>query len=240
MSESANQSQPSNTTPKTPPNPPKGPDAVQFKSKDIGVETAKPQDIFAKQRKEAEKQKQAEKKTRKILIIVFSILGGLIVIGLLIWLIVWLVQINTTPAEDDPVVVDPTILTPGSTEELSNLSNAAQSAFEDAANNGGDAEAAADAIFESATQNDADAAYANQILLSKIMFYGVNGDYASVREIFDEVDPDQLPLDQQIIYYNVGSNAYQEGGDYARAEEYINLVYELSRAEGNGQGGSSE
>ena len=66
----------------------------------------------------------------------------------------------------------------------------------------------------------------------------IPGDIAA--RVLDEVDPDQLPLDQQIIYYNVGSNAYQEGGDYARAEEYINLVYELSRAEGNGQGGSSE
>ena len=89
---------------------------MQFKSQDIGVETAKPQDIFAKQREEAEKQKQTQKQTRKLLIIIFSILGALIIIGLLIWFIVWLVQSNQ-PTGETPTA-SPTVIVSGSDEEI--------------------------------------------------------------------------------------------------------------------------
>lgn len=236
MSDSANQAQPSNTTPKTPPSPPKGPDAVQFKSKDIGVETAKPQDIFAKQRKEAEKQKQAEKKTRKILIIVFSILGGLIVIGLLIWLIIWLVQINQ-PTEEPPSD-DPTVIISGSDEEINNLVDAAQSAHDNQGDDQEAADAAADAIFEEALQNDADAQFTNQILLSQLQFYFANNRYEDIRNMFDSIDPSVLTPNQQATYYNAGYLAFYDT-DPERAQEYMDLAYEASRAAGNGQGGDN-
>ena len=208
MSESANQSQPSNTTPKTPPNPPKGPDAVQFKSKDIGVETAKPQDIFAKQRKEAEKQKQAEKKTRKILIIVFSILGGLIVIGLLIWLIVWL--INSHNAAND--------LTPGSdnattiqeeAEEIyagSNNLDDVTNYFNDRVNNAeSDGEKADLTIIEMSVYNDKDAPQ-------------------KVVDAAERVDASYMNDEQRGRFYGMLVNAYTNLGDEEKAYYYIDLL----------------
>ena len=152
MSESANNSQSSNTTPKTPSQPPAEP--VEFKSKDIGIETAKPQDTFAKQRKEAEKHQQKTRRTRKILIIVFSVIGGLALIGLIIWLVIWLVQLNQ-PVEEPPVD-SPTVLVSGSDEEILDLRDAAQDAYDDTDDDLG----AADAVFEEALQNDPDAQYA--------------------------------------------------------------------------------
>lgn len=208
MSESANQSQPSNTTPKTPPNPPKGPDAVQFKSKDIGVETAKPQDIFAKQRKEAEKQKQAEKKTRKILIIVFSILGGLIVIGLLIWLIVWL--INSHNATND--------LTPGSdnattiqeeAEEIyagSNSLDDVTNYFNDRINNAESDDEKADlTIIEMSVYNDKDAPQ-------------------KVVDAAERVDASYMSDEQRGRFYGMLVNAYTNLGDEEKAYYYIDLL----------------
>ena len=208
MSESANQSQPSNTTPKTPPNPPKGPDAVQFKSKDIGVETAKPQDIFAKQRKEAEKQKQAEKKTRKILIIVFSILGGLIVIGSLIWLIVWL--INSHNAAND--------LTPGSdnattiqeeAEEIyagSNSLDDVTNYFNDRINNAESDDEKADlTIIEMSVYNDKDAPQ-------------------KVVDAAERVDASYMSDEQRGRFYGMLVNAYTNLGDEEKAYYYIDLL----------------
>ena len=221
MSESANQSQPSNTTPKTPPNPPKGPDAVQFKSKDIGVETAKPQDIFAKQRKEAEKQKQAEKKTRKILIIVFSILGGLIVIGLLIWLIVWL--INSHNAAND--------LTPGSdnattiqeeAEEIyagSNSLDDVTNYFNDRINNAESDDEKADlTIIEMSVYNDKDAPQ-------------------KVVDAAERVDASYMSDEQRGRFYGMLVNAYTNLGDEEAAYYYINLLeqeglLEMEKVEG--------
>ena len=208
MSESANQSQPSNTTPKTPPNPPKGPDAVQFKSKDIGVETAKPQDIFAKQRKEAEKQKQAEKKTRKILIIVFSILGGLIVVGLLIWLIVWL--INSHNAAND--------LTPGSdnattiqeeAEEIyagSNSLDDVTNYFDDRINSAESDDEKADlTIIEMSVYNDKDAPQ-------------------KVVDAAERVDASYMSDEQRGRFYGMLVNAYTNLGDEEKAYYYIDLL----------------
>lgn len=208
MSESANQSQPSNTTPKTPPNPPKGPEAVQFKSKDIGVETAKPQDIFAKQRKEAEKQKQAEKKTRKILIIVFSIIGGLIVIGLLIWLIVWL--INSHNAAND--------LTPGSdnattiqeeAEEIyagSNSLDDVTNYFNDRINNAESDDEKADlTIIEMSVYNDKDAPQ-------------------KVVDAAERVDASYMSDEQRGRFYGMLVNAYTNLGDEEKAYYYIDLL----------------
>lgn len=237
MSESAKQSQSPNITPKTPSGPSQAPEEVQFKSKDIGVETAKPQDIFAKQRKEAEKQKQAEKKTRKILIIIFSIIGGLVVIGLIIWLIIWLVQINQQP--DEQPISNPTILVSGSDDEINNLTNAAQSAHDEQNDDQAAADAAADAIFEEALQNEANAAYTSQIILSQIKFYFNNNRYDAAREIFNNLDPATLSANQQSDYYNIGYIIYYET-EPERAQEYIDLVYDISRAEGNGQGGGGE
>ena len=194
MSESANNSQPSNTTPKTPSQPPAEP--VEFKAKDIGIETAKPQDTFAKQRKEAEKRQQKTRQTRKILIIVFSVIGGLALIGLIIWLVIWLIQLNQ-PVEEPPVD-SPTVLVSGSDEEILDLRDAAQDAYDDTDDDLG----AADAVFEEALQNDPDAQYANQIRLSQLMFYFANNQYDLVREHFDAIDPAALSLDQQSTYYN--------------------------------------
>ena len=208
MSESANQSQPSNTTPQTPPNPPKGPDTVQFKSKDIGVETAKPQDIFAKQRKEAEKQKQAEKKTRKILIIVFSILGGLIVVGLLIWLIVWL--INSHNAAND--------LTPGSdnattiqeeAEEIyagSNSLDDVTNYFDDRINSAESDDEKADlTIIEMSVYNDKDAPQ-------------------KVVDAAERVDASYMSDEQRGRFYGMLVNAYTNLGDEEKAYYYIDLL----------------
>ena len=232
MSESANNSQPSNTTPKTPPQPPAEP--VEFKAKDIGIETAKPQDTFAKQRKEAEKHQQKTRQTRKILIIVFSVIGGLALIGLIVWLVIWLVQLNQ-PVEEPPVD-SPTVLVSGSDEEILDLRDAAQDAYDETDDDLG----AADAVFEEALQNDPDAQYANQIRLSQLMFYFANNQYDLVREHFDAIDPAALSLDQQSTYYNIGSIVYSASGDTERADEYLDLVYQLSLESGTGQGGYNE
>ena len=237
MSESANQSQLSNTTPKTPPHPPKEPDAVQFKSQDIGVETAKPQDVFAKQRKEAEKQKRTQKQTHKLLTIIFSILGALILIGLLIWLIVWLVQSNQ-PTEETPTA-SPTVIVSGSDEEISNLADAAQSAHDSQGDDQAAADAAADAIFEEALQNDTEAQFTNQILLSELQFYFANNRYEEIRNMFDSIDPNALTPNQQATYYNAGYLAFYDT-EPERAQEYIDLAYDASQAAGNGLGGGDE
>lgn len=208
MSESANQSQPSNTTPKTPPNPPKGPDAVQFKSKDIGVETAKPQDIFAKQRKEAEKQKQAEKKTRKILIIVFSILGGLIVIGLLIWLIIWLISSHNaandlTPGSDNATTIQE------EAEEIyagSNNLDDVTNYFNDRVNNAESDDEKADlTIIEMSVYNDKDAPQ-------------------KVVDAAERVDASYMSDEQRGRFYGMLVNAYTNLGDEEKAYYYIDLL----------------
>lgn len=208
MSESANQSQPSNTTPKTPPNPPKGPDAVQFKSKDIGVETAKPQDIFAKQRKEAEKQKQAEKKTRKILIIVFSILGGLIVIGLLIWLIVWLISSHNaandlTPGSDNATTIQ---------EEAEEI-YAGSNSLDDVTNYFNDR-------INSAESDDEKA----DLTIIEMSVYNNKDAPQKVVDAAERVDASYMSDEQRGRFYGMLVNAYTNLGDEEKAYYYIDLL----------------
>ena len=235
MSESANQSQPSNTNPKTPPEPPRDPgatpgeqrDAVKFQSKDIGIETAKPQDTFAKQRKEAEKQQRTTKKNRRIIIVAASIFGALLLIGLTIWLVLFLNREPEPAAPTGPSVV----FSEGTRDDnLNELSNLATEAYDEqitinddhSVNSTSNLEAAEE-VFDSTAARPENEGHLNDIIFTRLLFYAGNGEYDRFLAYIDQVDPSQLSADEQAQLYNAASRVYGALGDTEKANEYIEL-----------------
>ncbi len=215
------------------PNLNKDQDKVEFKSSDIGIKTAKVEDSFETHKQKQAAQKQQEKKQRKVFFIVLAVVLGVATLGLIIWLVIYLVDLATRPA---PVPETPvTTITTGSTEEIQNLSNAASNAYqstesEEAANQ------AAEEIFNTAFEEEANADFQNQVRLSQIIFYAQSDQYEKIRATVDSVDPAALTADQQATLYNLAAAAFRGNND-EKTQEYQDKAYEAAQATGQGAGG---
>lgn len=235
MSESANQSQPSNTNPKTPPEPPRDPgatpgeqrDAVKFQSKDIGIETAKPQDTFAKQRKEAEKQRQTTKKNRRTIIIFASVFGALLLIGLTIWLVLFL---SREPEPTNPT--GPSVVFSEGTRDdnLNELTNLADEAYdvqvtpnEDGSMSISGNLSAAEEVFDASAALTENQQYLNDINLARALFYADIGENELFIQYLEQIDASLLSAAERAELYRDATVVYSELGNQVKRDEYFQL-----------------
>ena len=158
---------------------------------------------------------------------------GLAAIGTIVSLTVILLNRHeaSNPGTDVPTIDN------GSTEQILDLQDKAQEIY-NANSSAPQAERLAKAIkiFEDAlAQPDANN-YADQIQLSKMMFYFINGYNDLTIKTISEINPDKLPNDQKAMFYNTANNAYAQNNDTEKSQEYQKLQTETIIQMGGGQG----
>ena len=198
---------------------PSSKDTLKFESSVIGIKTAKRQDPFDEQNKRAAKQQKEDQKKRKIAAIVLSIVGGVVVVGLVIWLIVFLIQ-NFAPDESATGTV--VFSSDTVTQDMTDLGNLANSAFGGEVTRNDEGEIvvngnmdAADTVFDKTINLPQNQDFTNQINLSRIKFYQDNGRYDLVINYLEQINPS---------YYNIASITYHQLGDDEKSEEYLRLA----------------
>lgn len=227
----------STPTPTSTPTPMPAATHPQYDSAGIGTKTAQRQDPFAEQnQRRAEKEAKAIKKRKQILWITIPT-----ILVVLILTVIGIVYFATRVKDtfDDTIDFDNDTIT----KDMSDLQDLAQDAFKNEVTQdesgitiSGDTEAA-EKIFEDTLANPANKEYANQINLSRMLFYIDNGKYESVIETSSGINPDELDGDQKVLYYNALNLAYAGLGDTEKSYEYIRLQGEaILQNGGGGQG----
>lgn len=194
-------------------------DPVQFDSANIGTQTVKKQDPFAEQNRLANEKKQKSNKTRKKIFITLSVVLGLVVVGLIAWLIITLVM----PKEDtgsDGLNLEPTIVD-ASDEGIVKMRELAQSEY----NNGKNINEINQLFADETSVTNPD--YLNQLRLAQILFYVGNGYYQQSADLSKNIDVESLPLAQKGIFYDAMYSTYTGLKDSAKAGEYFALSYEV-------------
>lgn len=199
----------------------------QFRTENIGNWAARQEGYFAEQnRKDAAKREKAEQTRKKVLPIVY-IIGGVIAAGLIIWGVVVLVISFTTKPEDNA----PTIA--GNTsEDVDNYRDILQDFF----NKGGSIEDIENTVNDTLSTNNGQE-YADQVRLAELIFLQGNGYYSEALEKSNGVNPDNLNLDQKIFFYGILYYCNEILGNTEAADENFRRQYELSREQG-GNGGA--
>lgn len=207
-------------------------DTVRFDSA-TGSKSSQKLDPFAEQNAKRTEQKKGKNRRRKTIIIVTLLIAGLVAIGIIVYLMVVLIQ-SQSPSEPD---VDIPTVDDGSTEQLLNLQDEAQKIYNaNASNSQAERLAKAVKVFEDAIAQPNAKDYIDQIQLSKVMFYFINGYNTLAIKTISEINPDKLPNDQKAMFYNTANNAYAQNNDIEKSQEYQKLQTETIIQMGGGQG----
>lgn len=205
---------------------------IAFHSAAIGTQTARPKDYFAEQNQETLTKKQAHStRIRWLLIFSCGLVGVALVIGA-IWFIITMATKSKTPTS-----------TP---EEVQQIVTATyDEAFEKAMDPATDSDTNASIGANEETINSAteiyqqaleeahnDPSLTTELLLSQIDLYIMTGErYNEIIEIGSKIDPESLPIETRSKFYNNLAEAYWMIGNKDKANEYYNLIFELSGGE---------
>lgn len=209
--------------------------ATQFKTENIGSWAAQQEDYFAEQnRKAEEKRKKSERTRRKVLPIVF-ITGGIIAVGLIIWGIVALVIALTTKPE-----VDAPTISGGTSEDVNNYRDILQDFFDKDVDGGGVGSgniAAVEGAVNSTLETDEGRKYADQVRLAQLNLYINNGLYRESVAVGEDIDPNNLDPKSRFQFYNFMYLMYYALGNIEQANEYSVLASDAAgELEGAGGG----
>ena len=192
--------------------------AVKFQSSAIGVTTAKRQDPFAEQNKQVAKKLRENKKKRKIVIIVLSSVGGAVAIGLVAWLIIWLVT-SITAANDMSLGGDAATV----------VQDEAQGVLSDTGNIDD-----VTTYFDNQINGAEDDSEKADLMIIEMSVYADNAAPQKVVDASERVNSDNLSSEQRSRYYGMLVNAYMNLGDEESAYYYIDLMEQEGLLEAEG------
>lgn len=195
-------------------------DPVQFDSANIGVQTAKKQDLFAEQNRLASEKKQKSNKARKKLFVILGTVFGLFVISLAVWLIVVMIRSSGGSGSEETARLEPTIVD-ASDEGIIKMRELAQSEY----NSNKDINKINQLFADEAAVTNSE--YLNQLRLAQILFYVGNGFYQQSADLSSEVDADSLPLVQKGTFYDAMYSTYNGLNDSIKAGEYFALSFDV-------------
>lgn len=191
---------------------------IQFNSA-IGSKNSRKLDPFAEQNAErAEKLKERTKK-RKRVIIASAIVGGVLLLGAIVWVIWIIVQ-----PKPEPLPVPPVTIENGSTEEITEIQDQAQQIYDNNSNiNPIDPSTedikVVDQLFTEIIDSPSGKEYPDQVRLAQLMFYVENNFYDQARKTLDEIDPSRLDKEQQALYYNYAGTIYNKFDENEKSDE---------------------
>ena len=200
----------------------------QFKAENIGSWASHQEGYFAEQnRKDAAKREKAEQTRKKVLPIIF-VVGGVIAAALLIWGIVALVV--TLIANSQPEIP---AIAGGTSEDIGDYRNVLQEFY---VKNNGDLSAVEEAVNDVLNTREG-REYADQIRMSQASFLMANGYNAEAAAVGSQIDPDSLSTEQRSMLYALLAVIYANLGDTEKASAYEDLMYENNLQLG-GDGGA--
>lgn len=195
---------------------------LNFSTENIGQWAAKQESPFAAQnRKTSEKKKARAKRTP---IIILGVIAGLLLVGGIITLIIVLVQSSGK--------VEPPEIYGSSSTDIYDYQDALSQIYRDSDEN---LDAVADAV-DGTLSTEAGKANEAQVRIAEAYFYGENGDFQRAIDALGDVDPSQLSIEQQVMYYDTLYYSNTILGNDELADEYFQKSYEL-RVELGGEGG---
>lgn len=191
---------------------------VAFKSDYIGQWAAKQEDPFAEQNRKAAEKKAAQEAARKKAlpyIKIGSIVAGCVAV--LAVIITVIVVIVNQPKPEIPTIAG------GSSEDVSDYTGILQNAYDQDKNLDD-----IDKIVEDTLNTDSGREYEAQVRLAEMVFYFDNDLYQQLVDTGRKIDPMSLQPDQRLRYYNYMRYGYSVLNDNDKANEYMDLVFELS------------
>lgn len=206
---------------------------TQFKAENIGKWASKQENPFAEQNRknEAKKRREAEqsKKAAPVVAIILGVAATLAaVVGLVILIVV---LINNQPKLDDvPTIAGNT------TQDIVNYQQTLQNFYNNSDKPQEEKVQEVDQFVQSTLSTGNGRRYEKEIRIAQAALYMNNGLYNDAIRVLDGVNPDGLGLDQQQMFYNILYYCYAAMGDYDKANEYTQILYEIiNNLEGAGE-----
>lgn len=218
------------STPTTPSAPPvssaPASASVNFSADKIGQWAAKQEKPFAaqNQKEKAEKAKRTHARKKALPFIIICTVLALLLIGGIIVLIVAL----NNPASK----VEAPEIYGSSDNDIYEYQDALSKVYQDNDNN---LDAVSEAVDKTLATESGQANTA-QVRIAEAYFFAENGEYQRAIDALSGVDPAQLSMDQQVMYYDTLYYANVVLGNKEQADEYLRQSYEL-RVELGGEGG---
>ncbi len=207
---------------------------VQFTTKNIGRWASRQENPFAEQNRKAAAKKQQQAVQRRKVAPIFIIIGSILAVGLAVFGLVMLIinLVNGQPQRDIPVISGSTA------QDVGDYRDALQKFYNQGTSNVQDVKVdeidktVQDSLDKADSQEQVDA-----IKLGQMIFFVNNNLYEQAWKVAQEINPDNLDLEKQRLYYS-SLYFYALGiGDQTLANEYNWKNYEISLEIG-GQGGA--
>ena len=191
---------------------------VAFKSDYIGQWAAKQDDPFAEQNRKAAEKKAAQDAARKKAM-PFVKIGAIAAAAIAVITVIVIIVVNiiNQPKPEVPTIAG------GSSEDITDYAGILQDNYNQNQNLD-----EINKIVEDTLNTDNGREYEAQVRFAEMIFYFENDLYRQLVNTGAEIDPNSLQPDQRLRYYNYMRYGYSVLNDVDKANEYMDLVYELS------------
>lgn len=213
---------------------------VQFSTANIGKWAAKQESPFAEQNRRADEKRQRSAKTRRKVLPIVAIVGGIIAIGLIVWGVIMLVRALNAPEklpEDIAYGSEGATEIQGKAQEiwnqyLSNLNpgNDDQGQNEENPDDSENISQAIEAVSDyfdeqlSLVNNDTQKA---DLVIIEMDVMNTNNQPEGVISAGSKADPDTMTNYQKGLYYGMLTNAYYNVGNTSEGDRYFDLLTQL-------------
>lgn len=208
---------------------------VQFTTENIGRWASRQEDPFAKQKRQEQEKKNARAKKRQkaspIIVLIISIpLVGAAIFGL----VMLIINIVNRPAP-----VAPPTIAGNSTQDISDYRDILQGIFDRNKGTNEEKRQEIDQAVEGTLGTSAGKEYDSSVRLAQGSFYLNNNMANEAISSVENLNPDHLNLEQKQVYYYVLYYANALNGNTKKAQEYSNILfditYELVEGEANNE-----
>lgn len=213
---------------------------VQFKTANIGKWAAQQENPFAEQNRRADEKRQRSAKTRRKVLPIVAIIGGIIALGLIVWGVVMLVMALNAPEklpEDIAFGSEGASEVQGKAQEIwdrywNNIASGDDDQNQDNENPGDTAdvsqaiEAVSDYFDEqlSIANNDSQK---NDLVIIEMDLMNTNEQPEGVISAGNKGNPDTMTDYQKGLYYGMLTNAYYSVGNISEGDRYFELLTQL-------------
>ncbi len=196
---------------------------IQFTTDNIGRWASRQENPFAEQnRKEQAKKQERAKKRKKFSPIVIISASAIAIIAAVVGLVFLIIYIVNRPVPIAP----PTIA--GSTmQDISDYRDLLQNLFNQNNGTNEDKRQEINQTVDGSLSTNNGKENAAAIILAQASFYLNNGVYDEALRAASTIDPEQLPLEQQVLYYNILCSGNSVLGNEELANKYSAIMYDI-------------
>lgn len=197
---------------------------TEFTTENIGRWASKQENPFAAQnrRTAAKKQKQneARKKATPYVAAIAGVIASVVAIIGLIFIIIALVNRELEP-DGTPTIAG------GTAEDIVDYREILQNFYNNSSSTQEEKVQEVNDFVQDTLSTSNGREYEREVKIAQAAMYMNNGLYFDAINTLDGVSADGLGLDQQQMYYNILYYCYACLGNYDKADEYTNTLYEI-------------